>query len=343
MDLINLLQQDGIRISERTDTPTRANYACPACGGDDRFIVWKNEGRYNAGKYWCNQCKTSGDVISYLIDFRHYTYPDAIEFMGGKNLSHTSSPTVLPGKERAVIQYDHQWHKSSYEFVTRCNKNLDRYESVLEERGITRETADRFMLGYNPSDQFVNRAELNLSEKYNEDGSKRKLSLPAGLVIPHYYDKIISSVRVRRKYDTEKYGKYHFVGSTNLEPLHIWPNRLPSRDGVIITEGELDAIRIAQEFADVDIIGMESASIGIPLDTYTYSSLFKYNVIALCFDNDVAGRTAAENLQRFLPNAYYVPVPKSYGKDVTDAFQNGLSPEIWKEYVLGRIDSLMEI
>ena len=98
MDLITLLNQDNVRISERADTPERANYACPLCGGYDRFVVWKNEGRYNAGRYWCNQCHISGDIISYLIDIRNLTYTEALEFLSGQTVT-TASETPIKQKE----------------------------------------------------------------------------------------------------------------------------------------------------------------------------------------------------------------------------------------------------
>lgn len=344
MDLIDLLNQDNITISDRPDTPDRANYACFACGGYDRLVVWKNEGRYNAGKYWCNQCRISGDIVTYLMEFRNYSYPDVLEFLQGKPVNPSS---IFPAKEREVVEYNYKWARSSLDFVIQCNKRLNNdstiHETLFHDRGITLETANKFMLGWNHTDQYVKRKKWNLPPKYNEDDSEKKMVLPAGLAIPHHHSGTISSLRIRRKYDIEKYGKYHFVGATDLEPLCIKKDILRCSANAIITEGELDAIRIAQEFPnenDIDIIGMESASGGIPRASMTYRSLFQYEVIALCFDNDEAGKIAAEQLQRFLPNAYYVPVPKKYDTDVTEAFQNGLEPAVWKEYVNHRIDTL---
>lgn len=62
----------------------------------------------------------------------------------------------------------------------------------------------------------------NIPPKYNKDGTKKKLNQPTGLVIPPCYIGIVSSIRIRRKYETEKHGKYHFVGVTDIEPLRIF-------------------------------------------------------------------------------------------------------------------------
>ncbi len=213
--------------------------------------------RYNAGRYWRNQCRISSDIVSYLMNFRGYSYPDVLNFMKGKPVT----PSGIPVKEREVVELNHRWVNSSLQLVVQCNQRLNRdtaiQEVLLRDRGIPLETANRFMLSWNHTDQYIKRKKWNLPAKYHADGSEKKMVLPAGLVIPHYYGGsgggVVSSVRIRRKYNTDKYGKYHFVGATDIEPLHIRPDINYRGTGVIITEGELDAIRVVQEFANVDI------------------------------------------------------------------------------------------
>ena len=79
-------------------------------------------GRYNAGRYWCNQCRISGDIVSYLMDFRGHSYPDVLDFIEGKPVT----PSGIPVKEREVVELNHRWVNSSLQFVVQCNQRLNR-------------------------------------------------------------------------------------------------------------------------------------------------------------------------------------------------------------------------
>jgi len=58
---------------------------CPACGGEDRFRVWPEKGRY-----WCRMCHCSGDSIQFLRDFHGYSFKDACRAIGRELLPRSS-------------------------------------------------------------------------------------------------------------------------------------------------------------------------------------------------------------------------------------------------------------
>ena len=50
---------------------------CPECGGNDRFVVWPDKGRF-----WCRQCDKHGDLIDFLQWQRGMTYAQACQAAG---------------------------------------------------------------------------------------------------------------------------------------------------------------------------------------------------------------------------------------------------------------------
>lgn len=77
-----LLKDRGFKLTKKT--PSEYSSACPFCGGVDRFCVWPEKDRY-----WCRQCKKSGDSIQLLRDLNGMSFKDAKWFLnfgdnGGK-------------------------------------------------------------------------------------------------------------------------------------------------------------------------------------------------------------------------------------------------------------------
>lgn len=64
------------------DTDGEYSGPCPTCGGDDRFIVWPDEGGEERGRYYCRGCRDSDDAIGFLQKHRGYSYPDACKALG---------------------------------------------------------------------------------------------------------------------------------------------------------------------------------------------------------------------------------------------------------------------
>ena len=79
MTLIDLLREDGFSLKSKT----RGEYAgpCPFCGGHDRFCVWPHESD-GKGRYWCRQCETNGDTITYLLEYRKLSFQEAQKVTG---------------------------------------------------------------------------------------------------------------------------------------------------------------------------------------------------------------------------------------------------------------------
>jgi len=65
----------------------RVSGPCPWCGGEDRFVVFVDDGKYNRGGYHCfqnpgNGCGETGDAIEFLREYHDMSFPEAVKALG---------------------------------------------------------------------------------------------------------------------------------------------------------------------------------------------------------------------------------------------------------------------
>lgn len=70
-----------------TSHQKRVSGPCPWCGGEDRFVVFVDQGKYNKGSYNCfqnpgNGCGENGDAIEFLREYHDMSYPEAVKALG---------------------------------------------------------------------------------------------------------------------------------------------------------------------------------------------------------------------------------------------------------------------
>ena len=75
MNILDLLKNDGILFCKAVSGEYAS--ACPKCGGQDRFRVWPNRGRW-----WCRSSGKSGDALGYLMTFHNVNYFQACKDLG---------------------------------------------------------------------------------------------------------------------------------------------------------------------------------------------------------------------------------------------------------------------
>ncbi len=322
--LLDLMQEDGFSPMRKTAN----EYAgpCPFCGGKDRFIVFAED-----NKYWCRQCDTKGDPIEYLKQVRKMSFPEAASLVGkplsvtGNKMQAMNGPRISscpvhvkpPKKEQPG-----EWGERAGKLIAYGKKKLSVNLQVLNwlglERGITSETAERFSLGWNPEDQWRDKTEWGLK------ANGKKLYFPKGLIIP-----LEKAVKIRRDNPGE-FARYYLVPGSTAEPMTIGE---PYETTAIIVESELDAILLSQEIKrKVFIIALGSCS-NKPDETLM-QKLEQCPVILVAMDNDQPGGKAAQWWLDNVPGSYRTLTPKSYGKDITEAFLNGLDLNDWLSFSL---------
>lgn len=310
--ILELLTEDGFSLAKRN--PAEIHAACPFCGGSDghsdRLTIWPSKDRF-----WCRQCLKSGDSITYLRDHRAMTFYEAQAYLAGQPVERRRPEiTIKPQPEYKVDQG--LWSLASSKLVRTAHAALisseHRLKWLVEERGITKETAIRHRLGWIRQDQFFNRRDFGLQD------TGKKLFAPSGLVIPGG-----TWIRIRRD-NPGKDSRYWTIKGQDLAPLTIGA---PHNSTGIIVESDLDAILLAQEIKrPVFVVSLGSAT--TRPDEHLAGLINQCPVVLACLDNDNAGRVATP---WWIKHYWAQPalMPNDLGKDVTEAWRNGLDLNDW--------------
>lgn len=178
--------------------------------------------------------------------------------------------------------------------VTEYAAKLDLVAPYLESRGIRRDTAERWQLGY-----------VETPLPGHEDFGGR-------LAIPYLTPAGPLCIKFRcvESHDCKAAGCVKYLGEPNENRLFgVWNFR--HDDPVIhICEGELDAIVATQ--AGVRAVGVPGATQWRPYWDHLFEG---YDEVVLLRDGDAAGRKMGETLMGRLPNLRAVKMPE--GEDVS--------------------------
>ena len=258
--------------------------------------------------YHCFGCGANGTVISFLMEYRHLEFLDAIEELANKAGltiptevgTHKPQANLLELYELLELVVGH------YGKQLREHPQAELAVDYLKKRGISGEIAKQFELGYAPAgwDNLIQ--SLGQSEAAQERLSK------TGMIIQRdnggYYDRfrerIMFPIRDQRGRvigfggrvlgdDTPKYLNspetpiYH----KGRELYGLYQARQANKDlrSVYVVEGYMDVIALAQYG-----INNAVASLGTAATSEHLEKLFRSCPrIIFCFDGDRAGKNAA--------------------------------------------------
>lgn len=319
MNILQALELDGL-VMKRVSGNEYAG-PCPWCGGEDRFHVWSETGRY-----WCRRCERKGDLIQYFRDTKGLNYRDACAMAGIEPKEKSFLPpkrTLLTWNPTDATPPHPDWQKRAFdlhiESIVELGKNTKAIE-WLRARGITPEAAHAAHIGWNPEE----RREPPESWGLQATDDKKDVWIPKGLIIPYIQGSTVWRVRIRT-------GKSEFpyvvVKGGRAKPM-ILGNRNASC--WIVTESELDGYLIEQQAGDlVGIIPLGSAS--LKPDTEAHGLLKRARVILVNLDFDAAGANAAQwwTTTGNYRQAKRWPVPAL--KDPGDYFKAGGNIRQWIE------------
>lgn len=374
MNVIELLRSHSIEPGRPASSAKGGEYhsACPGCGDggkgkdSDRFHVWpeQNEG---SGSYWCRQCGKGGDNIQFLIDFEGRSYRSACERLGrvpGEKPFVPVSPAMAsgsgPGKgaggkgsaaagsmwsPRAYDSPAEVWREKAGNFVSHCHEQLMENAGMLEYlagRGIDADTAAAARLGYNPKDLFRPREAWGLSTEIKDNGQKKKLWLPAGIVIPRMNaDGMVDRIRVRRFVDPDAAaggrgagGKASGKKSLSAKKYYVVPGSTAApavygdinKDAWVIIEAELDGLLVYAAAGDVVTVCALGSNTNRP-DTSIFSKIKGSLCILDALDYDAGGSGQQGWWQAQFDQVERWPVPE--GKDPGEAFDAGVDIREW--------------
>jgi DNA primase len=310
---------------------------CPGCGGVDRFHVWpnQNDGR---GSYWCRSCEKAGDNIQFLRDFEGLSFKEACDKLNitipespahrGLESKQTGKPEFTPDKHIPPVDL---WQEKAEKLIQWSQANLAKSNETLSwlvDRGIGRETAENFRLGWNlgedGKDIYRARKVWGLPDVLKEDGKPRALWIPRGLVIPYIVDGVIHRIRIRRP---EGEPRYYVIPGSSMATMIIER----ARRAFVVVESELDAIAVAAHNNLAGSVALGSVAAKPDADTYAVLQGALQILNALDYGDTGGGAKAAERAMTWWKEQFdrcdRWPVPQ--GKDPGDAYKLGIDLDKW--------------
>jgi DNA primase len=354
-NVLNLLQGRGVTPRKVSSGKYGDEYhsGCPFCGDgsprqpskgpSDRFQVWPD--RKDGGFFRCRRCGIYGDNIQFVIETEGKTFPQACAALGidlPNNYVTPAKMTPRPPKESRqdflphTYEKPHElWMEKAESFVGDCHAHLMKSGSALSwlaGRGIKRETAEKYRLGYNPGKDgkplYKSRKAWGLPEIKAASGKEKPLWLPVGLVVPMLdADGRVVQMRIRRNSaDREAFLpelKYYVVPGGSQATMVL--NR--GARCFVCVEAGLDAILIAQDASGLDTGAVTTWNASAKPDAVTCELLANSMRIVVALDADDAGEKGSEWwTQTFRQARRLVPVG---GKDPGEMFAAGRDIRTW--------------
>lgn len=346
----DLLTEVGKDCGEGRQSGRWVLFSCPFPGhknGDHNpsLAVTPDNGRYH-----CFACGQSGDVLTWLVDYRKMTWKDITDLAGGVTQPTPTARKVQPqpqpqpsGPPPAI------WQARGLAFVDYCERqlwgdpganhkvfgDLSPLEYLHQKRGLTDKTIKYYRLGYNPRGAHDPFASWGLPG----DPGKKGVWLDPGITIPWLIGGALWGVNIRRPAGDPKYRKV--AGS---QAALFGADSLRGAEIVLLTEGELDCILCDQEIGDVaGVATLGSATKRLDVATWGHV-LLPARAILAAYDLDPAGRAGLTALARATHiHAVRVPALRPGDKDITDYHQAGGDLWQWLKHNLNRLGVLQAL
>jgi DNA primase len=279
--------------------------------------------------YKCWACGEGGDCFAFVQKIENVDFRDALELLA------TRANLELPrhgkgtdgknpdGKPTRKEQFDAlAWAESEYHTCLRTASEGAAARAYLESRGFTRESIDRFRLGFAPADgQFLQRragarfktpknAAMQLSTvrliaaraegggyyDYFRGRVMFPIRDPAGRTVAFGGRVLPGAATSAGKYVNSAESAL-FAKNRVVFALDVARSAIVERDAAVVMEGYADCI-MAHQFGITNAV----ATLGTALTDNHVSALRRFTrKVILVFDGDKAGKEAAEkSLPRFL-------------------------------------------
>jgi hypothetical protein len=298
---------------------------------------------YDNGRRWkchssCPSDASSGDVIAFYMAWKEVDFKTAIQKLGGEAPERaTPAPAPVSPSLYTPQPPAQSWRERAGQFIAWAEANLDKHPGALayleNERGLSPETIRAFRLGYNPDNLYDDPARWGLDGK--------KIWLPRGIVIPGFWQKEPSYIKIRRPLVGDTLGDYigAWTAQDGLADVKFGGPRggvsclfrlelLGHLPVLFLVEGEWDAMLVweyAPDLCDAATLG----GAGAKLDLLDLSLLTRYAAIIAVYDDDAAGdkgRAYLAELQKKIPRIQVVPPP---AHDLTDFWKSGGALRAW--------------
>jgi len=261
--------------------------------------------------YHCFGCGAHGTAISFLMEYEHLDFVDAIEDLAqqaGLTVEREQGGAPRPQREDNLYEVMQQAN-TFYRQQLRSHAQSDKAVEYLKQRGMSGEIAAEFGVGFAPPGWN------NLIKKLGSDEASLKKLARAGLTIEHenkdpydrFRDRIMIPITDRRgriiafggrilSQDDGQGAKYLnspetpiFHKGRELYGLYEARKAIRNPDKLMVVEGYMDVLALAQFGVRYAVATLGTATTHEHLET-----LFRVvPKVIFCFDGDRAGRDAA--------------------------------------------------
>jgi DNA primase len=304
--------------------------------------------------YKCFGCGVSGNSISFLMEHEKYSYVEALRWLAQKYNVEIEETEVSPEVKQQQLLADSLYIINGFarEYFSKTLLETDEGQNVglsyFEERGFTRETVQKFQLGYctNERDAFVRTA---LEKGYNLDYLQK-----TGLVtirneqpVDNYRGRVIFPIHnqsgkvlgfgARILVKNDRAPKYInspeneiYVKSKVLYGTYFARHSIDRLNECLLVEGYTDVISLHQA-------GIENvvASSGTSLTVDQLRLIKKYtNNLTILYDGDSAGvKAALRGLDMAVEEGLNVKVVLIPDKEDPDSYVQKIGAPAFRQFV----------
>lgn len=256
--------------------------------------------------YHCFGCKKSGNAITFLIDYEHLSFQEAITKLAHRTgIRLTTSSTGFTDEPDPILKVQ----KAASYYYQQCLKQPAHSQAVtayLKQRGLTELTTETFQLGYAPP------AWDGLAKQLKQQGYSNTTLQRCGLLVTkdnraydRFRDRLMFPIR---NFKGQTIGFGGRVISTQAQPKYLnspeteifkknevlygvyeMSQHRTKADAIIVVEGYMDVIAL-QSHGLTHVVG----TLGTAISRHHIQQLKKFSEkIIFCFDGDSAGLHAS--------------------------------------------------
>lgn len=282
-DYMELLEEQG-----KTENRGNDYWTCPFCDSGNKQ---NNSAAFHimGTRYQCFSCDAHGDIFDLVAHMENLSNDWKKHYNRTLKIMRPYLDGCKPKKSRKEYIPEFLMQIDYTDYLHKCHENVGQIDYFMK-RGLSKETIDRFNLGY--------------------DAEKNVATIPYNPDCKGYVHRIM----------WESNNKYCKFGNEIFNVNALYESSInallfDSKDYVLITEGQIDAMSF--EEIDISAVGLG----GVNEVSKLVNQLKEYpcnKVLVLALDNDKAGRRATgkfiEELAEAELDQKYIMVSDLYGK-----------------------------
>ncbi|MEL7387659.1 MAG: DNA primase [Pseudomonadota bacterium] len=272
--------------------------------------------------YHCFGCGANGNAISFVMEYDKLEFVDAIEELASMlNLDVPREQGGSSGPQRTAEQkrsdYDLMLHAARfYQHQLKHHANSKTVIDYIKGRGLSGETAKKFMIGYAPSEWEALCQQLGRNKDQKEQLVELKLASEKspGRQFDFFRDRLMFPIRDKRGrviafggrvMQADQGPKYLnspetriFHKGFELYGLYEAKQAHKKLDHILIVEGYMDVVALAEQGIEYAVAALGTATTAEHMHTLFRTT----DKVICCYDGDRAGRDAAwRALENALP------------------------------------------